>query len=77
MVGECWKAIVMLNNKHLQAGKWKGYTRLTHTSFESYLNPSILDRSTEAVEDWEECCGYPGLKMLIGRAKKVRVKFRE
>lgn len=77
MVGEFWKALIMLNRQFLQVGKWNGYAQLRHSSYDTYLNPQLLDQSAEVVEDWEECCGYPGIRLMVPRAKKVIVKFKE
>lgn len=45
MVGEFWKAIILLKRQYLRAGKWKDYPKLRHTSFEAYFNPKVVDAS--------------------------------
>ena len=45
MVGESWKALIILKKQFLQPSKWNQYAKLRHTSYDAYLNPSIIDHS--------------------------------
>lgn len=51
-IGQFWKAFVILKKEFLKAGKWNEYKNLKHTSYDSYLNPEIIDLSEEEVEDY-------------------------
>lgn len=33
MIGEFWKAVIILKQQYLRAGKWMGYTQLRHFFF--------------------------------------------
>lgn len=74
-VGEFWKAFILLKKSLLIPGKWTHYKNLKHTSYDAFINPNISDYSQEEAEDWEECCGYPGLRMKIRRSVKVKVSY--
>lgn len=45
MVGECWKAIVLLKLQFLRGNKWNAYANLRHSSFDTYLNPKVIDQA--------------------------------
>jgi peptide deformylase len=77
MVGDFWKALIMLKRQNLRPNQWNGYTNMRHSSFDTYLNPQVVDQSAEEISEWEECCGYPGLRLMIPRARKVMVSFKE
>ncbi len=77
MIGEFWKAVIILKQHYVRASKWKGYNQLRHSFFETYLNPKIIDVSAQTDEEWEECCGYPGLRLRVPRARKVILNYKE
>jgi hypothetical protein len=67
-IGELWKTLVMLKNTHLKENKWNNYKNLKNSNYNAYLNFTIQDWSTEEVDVWEECVGYPGIKLLMKRS---------
>lgn len=75
-IGEFWKTMVLLKPTYLQQSKWSGYKRLKNSSFKALLNFEVLDKSNEEVEDWEECVGYPGIKLLMPRSLKIKVRYQ-
>lgn len=42
---------------------------------EAIINPKIIARSDEAVEDWEGCLSVPGIRGLVKRAKAIEVEY--
>ncbi len=39
------------------------------------LNPEILSRSDELVEDWEGCLSVPGMRGLVKRSREIEVRY--
>ena len=41
------------------------------------INPRILNRSKETVNDWEGCLSLPGIRGSVPRYKKITVEFTD
>ena len=39
------------------------------------INPKIISKSRESVDDWEGCLSAPSLKGIVPRHKKIRVQY--
>ncbi len=39
------------------------------------LNPQLIDASSEAEKGWEGCLSIPGIRGLVSRHKRVRVRY--
>lgn len=48
-VGQFWKAFIILKKNYLRPGKWIGYKNTQHSSYDAFLNPTIVDYSQEEV----------------------------
>ena len=43
---------------------------------EVVINPEILERSDDLVKDWEGCLSIPGLRGLVPRHRRIRVRYQ-
>jgi peptide deformylase len=43
---------------------------------EVVINPEIIERSDERVKDWEGCLSIPGLRGLVPRHHRIRVRYQ-
>jgi peptide deformylase len=43
---------------------------------EVVINPEIIERSAELVKDWEGCLSIPGIRGLVPRHRRIRVRYR-
>jgi peptide deformylase len=43
---------------------------------EVFINPTIVERSTEEAAAWEGCLSFPELLVLVSRPERVRVSYR-
>lgn len=44
---------------------------------EIYINPRILEYSSEIWEGWEGCLSIPNIECLVQRSQKIKVKYCE
>lgn len=51
------------------------YTAVADTEFEVYMNPKIIDLSSETVNDIEGCLSKPKWYAVIRRPKQLRVEY--
>lgn len=42
---------------------------------EVYINPRILEYSSEKTELWEGCLSIPGIECLVERSKKIKAQY--
>ena len=50
------------------------YPRAPEIPLTVLINPEIVERSAETVEDWEGCLSVPGLRGLVPRARALKVR---
>jgi peptide deformylase len=43
---------------------------------EIVINPEIVERSDELVKDWEGCLSIPGIRGLVPRHRRIRVRYQ-
>ena len=43
---------------------------------EIVINPTILDRSSEVVKDWEGCLSIPGIRGEVPRHRHIKVRYQ-
>jgi peptide deformylase len=42
---------------------------------EVVINPEIIERSGELVQDWEGCLSIPGIRGLVPRNRQIKVRY--
>lgn len=76
-IGQTIQYFIILNRQSLKEDQWSGYSKLRPVNYKGYLNAELKDHSIESSRLWEECCSYPGLKMLIERPKSIKMAFMD
>lgn len=52
------------------------YCQRHHQAFDVLINPEILWKSEEKIDDWEGCLSIPDLECLVPRYSEVRIKYQ-
>lgn len=47
-----------------------------NTSYKEYINPVVLERSENEIEDYEGCLSFPDLKLKIKRNTSIKVRYQ-
>lgn len=72
-VGTMRRLFICLDDRDMPEDVPAGY----EYKFIEFINPEILERSEETVEQYEGCLSFPGHNGAVTRAKHVKVKAQD
>jgi peptide deformylase len=52
--------------------------RLIYTNVDApkiYINPTIIERSDEEFEMWDDCMSFPNLLVKVSRSKSIKIQY--
>ncbi len=68
-VFESWQLFIVASRPNLR------YLHALTMEPTPMINPEILSRSDELVEDWEGCLSVPGMRGLVKRSREIEVRY--
>lgn len=68
-VFESWQLFIVASRPNLR------YLHAPTMAPTPMINPEILLRSDELVEDWEGCLSVPGMRGLVKRSREIEVRY--
>lgn len=68
-VFESWQLFIVASRPNLR------YLHAPTMEPTPMINPEIVSRSDELVEDWEGCLSVPGMRGLVKRSREIEVRY--